>query len=163
MKRYLPIGFVVLGLAGCSKATPDPTPKPTPYTVSWTENGSETTTQSYLTGTGGSGQIPAQTVRVGGRIYESGSIRTDIQLEVPAAVGTYPFGPASPAWATFESGSGRYYAGTAPGLTTAVGSGSITVTEFTGHSISGTFTFTGINSNTNTTKTITNGKFYVPE
>lgn len=161
MKRYLPIGFVVLGLAGCSKATPEPAPKPTPYTVSWTAEAGEITTQSYLTGTG-SGR-PAVTVRVGGRVYSSGTITTDIQMEVPPAVGTYTFGPSSPAWATYQAGSPKYYAGVAPGIAAAVGSGSITVTEFTGHSISGTFSFTAVDPNSGATKTISNGKFYVPE
>ena len=162
MKRYLPIGFVVLGLAGCSRATPEPAPKPAPYAVAWTEGATETTTQSYLTGTGSS-KIPAETVRVGGRVYAAGNIVTDIQMEVPPVLGTYTFGPASPAWATYEAGSVKYYAGAVPGSTTIVGSGSITVTEYTGHSITGTFSFTAVNPNSTATKTITNGRFYVPE
>lgn len=44
-----------------------------------------------------------------------------------------------------------------------LGNGTIEVTEDTGTSISGTFSFTGINANAgNTTKTVTEGKFNAP-
>jgi len=150
-------------LTGCACLPADEVVQSPRKFVSWTVDGQSVTTYTFLTGTGGTGQLPAATVRVIGRIYQQGRLTTDIRLEVPLAVGEYTFGPTSPAWAAYEAGGAKYDAGTAPGLTSCPGSGIVVVTEASDHHIAGTFTFTGVEQLTGATRTITNGQFYVPK
>ena len=165
MRGYLPLIFAGLAVVGCSKSAPAPTPVPIPYTVGWTSDGIVLSTQGWLTSSGGvgNGQLGMPTIWVAGRIREGGNAGTAVELEMPPAVGTYVFGPTSPAWGTYQVNAVKYYAGTAPGITGAPGSGSITVTKLTSGTINGTFIFTGVNPATGATKTIANGTFYVPK
>lgn len=164
--RYIGAVLAVggLGLAGCTCLPADEVMQTVPPKfVSWTVDGKSATTYTFLTGAGGTGQLPAATVRVIGRIYREGRLTADVRLEVPLAVGEYACGPTSPTWAAYEADGVKYEAGTAPGLTTAPGSGLVVVTEASDHHIAGTFTFTGVERLTGATKTITNGQFYVPQ
>jgi hypothetical protein len=159
--------FLLLGtglLTACSSSKKEaPAPASPKYTVSWAVDGNAVTTDSWLTGTGDSGQLRAKTVLVSGRNPSSNNTTSEVRLEVPPAVGTYTLGPTSPAWAVYVAAGQRFSAGTAPDLTSAPGSGTIVVTKFTGKTITGTFTFTGVNEQTGATKIISNGRFFVPE
>ena len=156
------LAFGSCWLAGCTCLPADEEMQPRKF-VSWTVDGQPATTYTFLTGAGGTGQLPAATVRVIGRIYSQGRITADVRLEVPLAVGEYSFGPTSPAWASYEADGTTYYAGTAPGATEALGLGIIVVTEASDHHVAGTFTFMGVARLNGATKAITEGQFCVPE
>ena len=87
----------------------------------------------------------------------------EVQLEVPAAVGTYAFGAGTPAWATYTAPGGlKYGAGAVPGASGPTGPGTVVLTSVSGGVAVGTFTFTGIEPVSQAVKNVTNGTFRVP-
>ena len=126
--------------------------------MSWSADGaavSTTTVQSQknsttitLTGTAGSTTL------------------STLLLEIPTAVGTHAFSPASVAAAYYSGPSranaGSYYAGPLPATTgmSTIGAGTIVVAALTATNVTGTFTFTGIGMSGAATS-ITNGTFNV--
>lgn len=151
--------LLLAGLAACSSSKKDD-PTPDPMGLSWTVDGgnvSTTTTQS---------QKSNSLITVAGTVA-SGSTSSYLSLQIPNAVGTYTFGASSLASATYSTTSGSnstvYYAGPLPLSTgqTVIGSGTIVVTALTATNVKGTFTFSGSNINSNTSKAITNGTFNV--
>ena len=171
MKKLLLLPLLATLLAACSTTkTEDPAPAPK-HAVGWAIDGKAITTQYWVSGSGGnlSWKVPGVVVvHVEGRNPDNGATTDAVMLEVPPAVGTYAFGPATAAWATYSVGGiiggTKYYAGTAPGYSTGavLGAGTITVTEYTATSITGTFGFTAVDPATGATKTVADGKFYVP-
>ncbi|GAB3737266.1 hypothetical protein GCM10027594_18090 [Hymenobacter agri] len=146
-------------LAACSSSKKDD-PKPDPAGISWTVDGgmvSTTTTQS---------QQSNGLISIAGTVANGGA-SSYLSLQIPNAVGTYTFGSSSLASATYSTTSGSnttvYYAGPLPLSTgqTVIGSGTIVVTSLTATNVKGTFTFSGNNINSNTSKAITNGTFNV--
>lgn len=149
-------------LAACSSSKKDdPTPPP-PAGMSWTVDGmamSAATTQV---------QKNSSTLYISGTA-SSGIETSLVSLEMPMAVGTYPFDPtltASSYYRTSTSGPNGntiqiYVAGdpsaTTPG--TITGSGTIAVTSLSATNVSGTFTFTAINPRGGLSKAVTNGAF----
>jgi Family of unknown function (DUF6252) len=108
-------------------------------------------------------QKGSTTISVAGTLT-NGSAVSYLGLEIPNAVGIYPFGTTSAAAATYSTNTGNtaavYYAG-ATGSGTVTGAGTIVVTALTTNNITGTFTFTGINANTGASKSISSGTFNV--
>ncbi|RZK23834.1 MAG: hypothetical protein EOO56_03685 [Hymenobacter sp.] len=167
-KLFLLLPLLAGLLAACSATeAEDPAPAAPKHAVGWAVDGSTVTTEYWVSGGGGnqSWKIPGTVVvHVEGRSPGIGNPTAAVMLEVPPAVGTYLFAPASASWATYTAGGVKYYAGTAPGYSTGavLGGGTITVTEYTASSIMGTFSFTAVDPVTGTTKTVVGGKFYVP-
>ncbi len=155
---YQATTLVALASASACSSSTDKDPDPTPARgLAWSVDGgalSTTTLQSQK----GSG-----TISVAGTT-SSGTTVNFLALEIPNAVGTYTFSPTSAASATYSTTTGSttavYYAGPSSGGT-VTGGGTVVVTALTATSITGTFTFTGINPNTGAAKSITNGTFNV--
>ncbi len=152
----LATGLLVLTtLAACSSSKKDD-PTPNPAGMSWTVDGTAVSTTTLQS------QKGSTTISVAGT--EIGNNTLFLALEIPNAVGTYPFGPTSAAAATYSTNTGStpaaYYAG-ATGSGTVTGAGTILVTALTTNNITGTFTFTGINANTGASKSISSGTFNV--
>ena len=143
-------------LAACSSNIKDD-PKPPTTGMSWTVDGAAVSTTNLQS------QKSSTTVSVAGTIT-NGSAVTYMGLEVPNVVGTHTFGPSSAAAATYSTNTGStaavYFAG-ASGGGTVTGAGTIVVTALTTNTITGSFTFTGINPNTGASKSITSGTFNV--
>jgi hypothetical protein len=151
-------GLVLAAAAACSSAKKDD-PAPETPSMSWTVDGSPVTTTTLQS------QKSTSTVSVGGRATDSNGTVSYMTLEMPSALGTYTFGPSTPAsgsYSTTTPTSGAvYYAGANAGAGTVTGAGTIVVTAISATSVKGTFTFTGINPNTGAAKSITNGTFFV--
>jgi hypothetical protein len=166
-KLFLLLPLLTGLLAACSTTkTEDPAPAPK-HAVGWSVDNKAITTQYWVSGSGGnqSWKVPGLVVvHVEGRNPDLGATTDAVVLEVPPAVGTYSFMPSSASWATYTAGGVKYYAGTGPGYGTAspLGAGTITVTEYAGGIISGTFSFTAVDPASGATKTVSGGKFYVP-
>lgn len=147
----------VLGATACSQTHSDPAPTLPAYTVAWTTNNQSVKTGYYVTVVGNNNK---NLVTIEGKDYINGVLLHSVKLELPQAVGTYSLNATTFASGTYRANSLEYYAGSQ--LSTGSGKGIIVVTGLTPTSISGTFTFTGIDSATNTTADITDGSFYVP-
>ena len=145
-------------IAACSSSKKDD-PAPPTAGMSWTADGTSQTTTTLQS------QKFQSSVSVAGTIPAS-SNPTYLSLEFPNAVGTYTFGPAVAASATYVTNNGPngmsagYFAG-ATGSGTVAGAGTIVVTALTATNVQGTFTFTGINAATGSAKSISNGTFNV--
>ena len=144
-------------LAACSsgkKDDPDPAPA---KGMSWTADGTAQTTTTLQS------QKFQSSISVAGTV-PGGTNPTYLALEFPNAVGTYTFGPAVAATATYVTSVGgtstAYYAG-ATGSGTVAGAGTIVVTALTATTVQGTFTFTGISAATGSAKSVSNGTFNV--
>ena len=147
------------GLAACaSSKKDDPAATPAPG-MSWTADGTAHTTTTLQS------QKMQSSVSVAGTV-PGGNNPLYLSLEFPNAVGTYAFGPAAAASATYVANTGPggsrvvYYAG-ASGSGTVTGAGTVVVTALTATNVQGTFAFTGINANTGASKSITGGTFSV--
>lgn len=156
--RPIVILLFLLFLGACSSKTEELAP-PTPVAgMSWTVDGGAITTTTLQ------GQRSGNEISIAGTVNPNGPATSYLMLSMPAAVGTYTFNLATTASGTYStrtsSGTEAYYAG-ATGLGTVTGTGSIVVTVLTATSTSGTFAFTGVNSATGTSKSITSGKFTV--
>ena len=154
--RYAATVLALSSLAACSSKE-DAAPEPS-RGITWTVDGKTATTTTLQSQKSGSSLLLSGT-------YTNGSTTSYLMLNVPATVGTYPFGPTSEASGTYSVGSGTalsavYYAG-ATGSGTVLGAGTIVVSALTATSATGTFTFTGINSNTGAAKSLTDGTFNV--
>lgn len=145
----------VLALAACSSKKDDPAAQPTPG-MSWTVDGATVKTTNLQT------QKNGTTLSVAGTQDLSSASAAYVSLEIPTAVGTYTFSPTATASAVYSAGSPRmvYYAGSNSG-NTVIGAGTIVVTALSSTNITGTFTFTGIESTTGASKSITSGTFNV--
>ena len=163
MKKALCSFLFLFVTAACSRQS-DPVPvsvpasAPTLYTVGWRVNGLTVSTGHYVSILSRSGS----TLTVYGREYANERLLSEVQLEVPAAVGTYAFGAPSAAWATYALRGTKHYAGAAPGASGPTGSGTVVLTALTDGMAVGTFTFTGIDPVTKVEKSVTNGTFRVP-
>lgn len=146
-------------LAACSSSKKDD-PNPTPTTgMSWTADGGAQTTTTLQS------QKFQSSISVAGTV-PNGNSPLYLSLEFPNAVGTYTLSSTAAASATYVTNAGSsgpgmaYYAG-ATGFGTVTGAGTIVVTALTATNVQGTFTFTGINTNTGASKSVTNGTFNV--
>ena len=146
-------------LTACSsgkKDDPDPAPA---KGMSWTADGTAQTTTTLQS------QKFQSSISVAGTV-PGGTSPLYLSLEFPNAVGTYTFGPAVAATATYTTSnspngmSATYFAG-ATGSGTVMGAGTIVVTAITATNVQGTFTFTGINGATGSAKSVSNGTFNV--
>jgi hypothetical protein len=147
--------FAFLALAACSSKKDDPAVQPTPG-MSWTVDGATVKTTNLQS------QKNGATLSVAGTQDLSNTSAGYIALEIPTAMGTYTFSPTATASAVYSASSPRmvYYAGASSG-NTVTGAGTIVVTALSSTNITGTFTFTGIESTTGASKSITNGTFNV--
>ncbi|MFC7668186.1 DUF6252 family protein [Hymenobacter humi] len=144
----------------CTSAKND---APTPLVadgLSWTVDGAASTTNTYTTSSPSANNL----VTVIGQLnVNTSTTNSQLMLDMPRTVGTYPFGPATLAGATYISSANNkskvYFAGYDG--RTLIGSGTIVVTEITASRIKGTFAFTGIDQLIRDTKSITNGTFNV--
>ena len=145
-------------LAACSSSKKD---DPAPPTIgrSWTADGTTQTTTTLQS------QKFSNSISVAGTVA-GGNNPLYLSLEFPNAVGTYTFGPAVAATATYTTSnspngmSATYFAG-ATGSGTVAGAGTIVVTALTATTVQGTFTFTGISAATGNAKSVSNGTFNV--
>jgi hypothetical protein len=145
--------LALISLAACSSSKKED-PTPPAQEISWTADGvalKTTTTQS---------QKRFGTIGVAGTTPTSPAA-TFISLQFPDAVGTYPFSSTAEAAASYTASTGTVYYAGASGTGTVTGAGTIVVTERTATNVTGTFTFTVINSTTGDSKSLTNGKFNV--
>ena len=83
-----------------------------------------------------------------------------MRLNVPKAVGTHTFSTTD-ASASYAVMNANYFAGYDPTTGTVTGAGTIVVSELTATSVTGTFTFTGIDQQTGGAKSVLSGKFFV--
>lgn len=154
--RFTAVALALTTLAACSKGKQDdPMPTPMPTTVSgmsWMADGSSVTANSIQP------TFTATDVSINGFAGNTAS-STSVYLLMPAAVGTYQIAPNSTVRATYTTstnagGDVRYYAT----------GGTLAITALTATSITGTFSFTGQDSNGSApgTKAVSNGKFTVP-
>ena len=149
--------FLCLGTTACARQA-DPVPKPPAHAVGWRVDGQDVATGAYVSFS----TTPGSTLTVYGRADATGG-GGEVQLEVPAAVGTYTFGAGAPAWATYAAPGGlKYGAGAVPGASGPTGPGSVVLTSVSGGVAVGTFTFTGIEPVSQAVKNVTNGTFRVP-
>ena len=128
--------------------------------MQWNVDGSTVNATGFTS----SPQSANNLVTLTGQVTAGAALTSQVMLDVPKAVGTYTFGPsalASGTYITRNPTTQAYYAGSTPGAGTVTGAGTIVVTELTGTSISGTFTFTGINGNTGDAKSVSNGRFFI--
>ena len=143
-------------LAACSSKKED-APPTMPVGMSWTVDGGTVSTTTV-----DSDNRPAS-ISVAGIVPASASLAS-LSLGFPNAVGTYTIDSTASASANYTAAvgntAGSYYAG-ASGSGTVTGAGTIVVTALSATSVTGTFTFTGINPNTGASKSITNGTFNV--
>ena len=157
--RRMRKAFFLLFVAAtaCSRqADPVPVPPAPTHTVGWRVDGQDVMTDHYVS----LSALPGSTLVVYGRDYANGS---EVQLEMPGAVGTYTFGAGSPAWATYATRAGtKYAAGAAPGASGATGPGTVVLTALANGVAVGTFAFTGIDPVTKAVKSVTTGTFRVP-
>ena len=154
MKKALLL--LLLGAAACAKTQVEPAPRPAPRAVSWRVDNRDLVTDRWV-----SGLNPPDTRLVYGREYIDGRIVSEVQLHFPAAVGTYPLGTSSAAWARYVRDGVGYYAGAAPGASAPIGSGTIVLTASTDGVAVGTFTFTGVDPVSKAEKTVIKGTFRV--
>lgn len=146
-----------LSCSSCRKEVPV-----SPYSsLTWQEAGASFNTAEVKVLT----QAAAHTVELTGYIGQDAyrNSRT-ISLTVPDVIGTYTFSTTSAASATFELATigttttiTTYYAGPRAGI--LIGSGTVVVSSISATAISGTFTFTGANTDSGTSTAITDGKF----
>lgn len=149
---------LLLGTAACTSPKSDPAPTPNPHSISWQVDSQTITVDHWVTGS----TNPGTTLTAYGREYVEGVIVSEVQFELPSTAGTYTLGTTSTAWATYSKGGVKYLDGKAPGASGLPGSGTLVLTTLANNQASGTFTFTGIDPVTNSSKVISGGKFQVP-
>lgn len=129
--------------------------------MSWTVDGAAVSTTSLQS------QKNGTTVSLIGTLNPGSAANARVvTLEFPLAVGNYALGPNSVAgFATYSTSVGStptvYYTGINPNAPTLVGTGTIVVSALTATNVTGTFTFTGVNTTATASKAITNGTFNV--
>jgi hypothetical protein len=156
MKKSLVL--LLLVAAACAKTPAEPAlPTAPSRTVGWRVDNRDLSADHWVTGFD-----PPATRVVYGREYVDGRIVSEVRLHFPAAVGSYPLGAGSPAWASYARDGVTYYAGAAPGASAPTGSGTLVLTAEQDGVAVGTFTFTGVDPASQAEKTVTHGTFRVP-
>lgn len=146
--RHVVTLLAIIFLAACSKKD-DPTPTPG---ISWTVDGSDMKVGAVTTPV--SGTVIQLTGYRSTTTSTSSTSAAIIFLTMPKKVGTYALSNNNGTASASYGDNGVLYLDT---------TGTITVSNLTATSITGTFAFTGASSSSspNSTKTITNGQFNV--
>ena len=154
--RFAAATSLLASLATCTTSKKDDPVATPPAGINWTVDGSNLSTTTVQS------QKFTSTISVAGSIRANAN-PTYLSLEFPNAVGTYTFSPTSNASASYTVSAVSpevYYAG-ASASGTVTGAGTIVVTALSATNVTGTFTFTGIDTNTGAAKSIRNGTFNV--
>lgn len=146
--RHLAPLLAIIFLAACSKKD---SPTPTPG-ISWTVDGSDMKVGAVTTPV--SGTVIQLTGYRSTTTSTSSTSAATISLTMPKKVGTYAMSNNNGTASASYGDNGALYLDT---------TGTITVSNLTATSITGTFSFSGANpfSSPNSTKIITNGQFNV--